>query len=39
VGLAAMSGLRALSLTVTLHPSALEVGLVARPYHESMITK
>jgi hypothetical protein len=34
-----MLGLRALSLTITPHPSALDVGLVARPCYESMITK
>jgi propanediol dehydratase small subunit len=39
VGSAAMSKSRALGLTITPDPRVLNVGLAARPYHESMITK
>jgi len=39
VGLAATSGSRVLGLAATLDPRALDVGLAAKPCHESMITK
>jgi len=39
VGLTATSGPRALGLAATPDPRALDVGLAARPCHESMITK
>jgi len=39
VDVAAMSGLRALGLAVTLDPRVLDVDLTAKLCHESVITK
>jgi len=39
VGLVATPGSRALGLAATLDPRALDVSLIVKPCHESVITK